>query len=141
MGLANGPPLPVKVAAFAIPGVLASFVLWGLRQHPMPSAIATFAFVVSHYLLSSWFQQRYHDALARDPSTCPQLFLYSAEDKLVDCRVVEKLLNRRKERGVPVVRRKWFVGAHMALLKQFPLEYSRALNDFLQSNNELMKMI
>jgi len=97
-------------------------------------------------MLVGWLKQRkrnseYFEMCASDPVVAPSLFLYSSSDRLVDFRVVERLVAERRRRITSkdesiatqhVRARRWENTAHVAHCKAKPSEYRGEVEILLQ---------
>lgn len=135
--LAMKPPLSLRLALLAPPLGAVTLMAWALRcgRGRLAAVVLTAAVVFS--MRSNAHNTSYHAKIAADPTTCPQLFLYSANDVLVTRGVVESMLERRRARGVAVMSRCFAGLAHMELLRGGRSEYEQALDEFLLAVRKL----
>jgi len=128
--LAGRPSLGIRCAFFAAPTMLLPALVRYFQRRPMAGLGLLMAIVIIMCTASRRTNNRYHQALVNDPIKCPQLFLYSQADHLVDHRIVRFILHSRRKKGIEVMEQCWISGAHMALLLEHSLEYRAALNEF-----------
>eukprot|EP01062_Namystynia_karyoxenos_P030765 TRINITY_DN22907_c0_g1_i1.p1 TRINITY_DN22907_c0_g1~~TRINITY_DN22907_c0_g1_i1.p1 ORF type:complete len:320 (+),score=71.14 TRINITY_DN22907_c0_g1_i1:69-962(+) len=74
---------------------------------------------------------RYQHALANDPARAPTLFLYSADDAMIDPACVEQLAAARQRLGVRVKLQRWEQSEHVLHLRHHPEQYIATLRRFL----------
>ena len=71
--------------------------------------------------------------LRADPLPAPTLYLYGADDHLIDASQLEALIAERTAQGVaPITSRRWERSEHVAHLRWHPEEYRTALLGFLR---------
>ncbi|XP_037779879.1 transmembrane protein 53-A-like isoform X2 [Penaeus monodon] len=70
-------------------------------------------------------------ALVEDKARCPQLFLYSRADKLINYNDVEYFVAERQKLGVPVVTKCWDDSAHVQHYRVHPDSYSSSVYSFI----------
>lgn len=134
--LASRPPLMVRLTILSLPGAVILWLLLALqhgRRWPRAAVAGLLALALATTARSRMRTERYIQELASDPSSCPQLFLYSQADALVPPRVVDDLIGRRRARGVHVQSRKWSSASHMDLLRDEPVEYADVLGRFVSN--------
>ncbi|XP_047476357.1 transmembrane protein 53-like [Penaeus chinensis] len=70
-------------------------------------------------------------ALVEDKARCPQLFLYSRADKLINYNDVEYFVAERQKLGIPVVTKCWDDSAHVQHYRVHPDAYSSSVYSFI----------
>mmetsp|Transcript_101202 Transcript_101202/g.325134 ORF Transcript_101202/g.325134 Transcript_101202/m.325134 type:complete len:300 (-) Transcript_101202:61-960(-) len=131
--LATRPPLSLRLGLLVPPSALLLLLLWAVRRWPVRAALALLAVGGSLWRGgSNNYNEEYHHKLASDPTTCPQLFLYSSGDALVSHEAVECLIEQRRRRSVEVMAQRFEGVPHMELLRHRRPEYEEALDKYLQ---------
>ncbi|XP_064415728.1 transmembrane protein 53 [Latimeria chalumnae] len=78
------------------------------------------------------FNENHYDAMKKDPSRWPQLYLYSKADQVIRSRDVERMLKLRQEQGVLVEAVDFASSEHVSHFRRFPKEYSARCVGFLK---------
>lgn len=68
-----------------------------------------------------------------DPTSCPQLFLYSKADKIILSEDVEEMITARKERGFDVKSICWDDSEHVSHFRSHPEIYTKTCQEFVAS--------
>mmetsp|Transcript_1629 Transcript_1629/g.2650 ORF Transcript_1629/g.2650 Transcript_1629/m.2650 type:complete len:83 (-) Transcript_1629:761-1009(-) len=77
-------------------------------------------------------QSNYWNKVKNESSRCPQLFIYSNDDRLVSAEDVEEVADHRQKLGVSVQRYKLAKSPHVAHLRTNKDSYIAVLRDFLK---------
>ena len=80
---------------------------------------------------SSTSTDDFYSKMAEDPLRCPQLFLYSKADKLIDYRDVDYIIDVRRSKDVLVMSLCWEDSEHVSHLRQHRETYMKQCHDFL----------
>ncbi|KAK6484248.1 transmembrane protein 53-like [Huso huso] len=84
------------------------------------------------YSLTKYIHKNHYDAMLDDPTSWPQLYLYSRADKVIAHRDVELMVRARKQRGVRVESVDFINSDHVSHNRLFPEEYSIRCVTFLE---------
>ncbi|XP_041133854.1 transmembrane protein 53 [Polyodon spathula] len=84
------------------------------------------------YSLTKYIHKNHYDAMLDDPTSWPQLYLYSQADKVIAHRDVEQMVRARKQRGVRVESVDFINSDHVSHNRLFPEEYSVRCVTFLE---------
>lgn len=68
--------------------------------------------------------------------TCPQLYLYSDSDPLVDPKAVESFMESQRERGVEVTGHLFQGSGHCEHFRRHPHEYAMQISQFVSKAAE-----
>ena len=93
-----------------------------------------FFFISVWGTVTSFFQDHpsdYWQAMKKDPSRCPQLYLYSKADALVSYKSVESIIAYRKSLGVHVESVCWDDSQHVRHLPTHRESYIKRCYDFM----------
>jgi len=74
----------------------------------------------------------YWTCMCNDPATCPHLYLYSVQDKVVHQKEIEEMIAERRRRGVHVSTQCWDDSAHVMHFLAHRETYVTTCLDFLQ---------
>lgn len=104
------------------------------------SAMTTFVYcyfapvielLLSPFMHISLAGSNYWQALVADRARCPQLFLYSKADKLVDYHIIEKFAALRRNLGLEIVQHCWSDSPHVQHYRLYPTAYSFECKTFV----------
>ena len=62
-----------------------------------------------------------------------QAFIYSTKDHITDSEMIDRLIEKRKERGIDVMCLKFDDSDHVLHLRKHPKEYSQLLDHVLKT--------
>lgn len=74
----------------------------------------------------------YWSAIKKDPSTCPQLYLYSKADELISYLDIEEHINARRSQNITVRIICWPDSPHVAHLLKYHELYVKSCKDFIE---------
>ncbi|MBN3302322.1 transmembrane protein 53 [Amia ocellicauda] len=83
------------------------------------------------YPLTKYFHRNHYDAMLGDPSSWPQLYLYSKADKVITQTDVLGMVWARQLKGVQVESVDFTTSAHVSHFRDFPEQYSDRCLAFL----------
>ncbi|XP_078527864.1 transmembrane protein 53 isoform X2 [Lissotriton helveticus] len=84
------------------------------------------------YPLTKFFHENHYDAMKKDPSRWPQLYLYSKADLIVAASDVETMMQRRQEQGILVDSVDFEESAHVSHFRDYPVRYTEVCSSFLK---------
>ncbi|MEE6495302.1 hypothetical protein FKM82_002003 [Ascaphus truei] len=101
-------------------------------------ALATFALMVIIlrillYPLTRFLHENHYDAMKKDVSRWPQLYLYSRADPIVSFLDVEGMIAARRRRGLPTDALDFEKSEHVCHYRRYPQRYSEMCITFLSS--------
>lgn len=111
-------PLAVKYL------ILFLFLLYSFFLHCL--------FAILRLLLPHSVASDYWSAIKKDPSTCPQLYLYSKADELISYLDIEEHINARRSRNITVRTICWPDSPHVAHLLKYRELYVKSCQDFIE---------
>lgn len=91
--------LKAGLASASIAGAMMVRMASGTTMNFMRNTAITIGCV---YAAQKFISDRYIDKCVNQPLICPQLYLYSKEDELVEYQVVENVISKRLEKGIQV---------------------------------------
>ncbi|XP_053325931.1 transmembrane protein 53 [Spea bombifrons] len=99
-------------------------------------ALAAFALMVIVlrillYPLTRFFHENHYDAMKSDPSTWPQLYLYSRADAMISCLDVENMIALRRKKRLPTESFDFEKSEHVSHYRRYPQKYSDMCITFL----------
>lgn len=94
-------------------------------------SITSFCMIMTDVIL---FDRRLSSIIStlKDQPPCPQLYLYSATDKVIPASAVECFLMEQKALGRSVYAHDFGSSPHVDHLRSFPHVYSAKVNEFLK---------
>ncbi|KAM9325304.1 transmembrane protein 53 [Gastrophryne carolinensis] len=118
----------------ALNSVLRANTNWLLRY----LALAVFAVMVSVlgillYPLMRSLHEHHYDAMMKDPSLWPQLYLYSRADHIISHLDVENMVAMRRQRRLPTESLDFQKSQHVLHYRQFPEKYATACTTFVKA--------
>ncbi|CAI9546265.1 unnamed protein product [Staurois parvus] len=94
-------------------------------------AIMVFVLRIVLYPMTRFLHENHYDAMKRDPSLWPQLYLYSRADRIISYRDVETVVTARRQRRLPTDSVDFQKSEHVSHYRRYPERYSSACVTFL----------
>ncbi|XP_028667097.1 transmembrane protein 53 [Erpetoichthys calabaricus] len=85
------------------------------------------------YSITKHIHENHFDAMLKEPSNWPHLYLYSKADRVIDHRDVERMVKARQQQGFPIKSVDFVTSEHVSHLRMFPELYSKHCIAFLDS--------
>ncbi|XP_072275375.1 transmembrane protein 53 [Pyxicephalus adspersus] len=95
-------------------------------------AILVFTLRIVLYPMTRFFHENHYDAMKRDPSLWPQLYLYSRADRIIAYKDVEAMVSARRQRHLPTQSLDFDKSEHVSHYRRYPEKYSSACIVFLR---------
>ncbi|NP_001107322.1 transmembrane protein 53 [Xenopus tropicalis] len=100
-------------------------------------ALAAFALMVIIlrillYPVTRYVHENHYDAMKKDPSRWPQLYLYSRADPIISYLDVESIIAARRRRCLPTEALDFGKSEHVSHFRRFPQRYSETCTSFLR---------
>ncbi|XP_018429244.1 PREDICTED: transmembrane protein 53 [Nanorana parkeri] len=116
----------------ALNAILRPGTAWPLR-FPLLAAFAIMVFLlrIVLYPLTRFLHENHYDAMKRDPSLWPQLYLYSRADRIVSHKDVEGMVTARRQRHLPTESLDFQKSEHVSHYRRYPEKYSHTCVAFL----------
>mmetsp|Transcript_12914 Transcript_12914/g.16049 ORF Transcript_12914/g.16049 Transcript_12914/m.16049 type:complete len:260 (-) Transcript_12914:2376-3155(-) len=129
------PDQPMKsLAQFSVGAPMLIAVAYIMQQkHPWLRALQILG---GYKLTSGIINFFYHKGMRTVSQKCPQLYLYSKEDKLVRHEVVTKVADAESARGIKVTKQEFIGSKHVAHLQSHPVLYEQTIDSFLNDTLE-----
>ncbi|KAM5148847.1 transmembrane protein 53 [Mantella aurantiaca] len=119
-------------SVLALNTILRAGTAWPLRYPLLAAfAITVFTLRILLYPLTRFIHENHYDAMRREPSLWPQLYLYSRADAIISHRDVEGVVTARRQRHLPTRSLDFETSAHVSHYRRFPEKYAGACVLFL----------
>ncbi|XP_040216897.1 transmembrane protein 53 [Rana temporaria] len=106
---------------------------WPLRYLLLAAfAIAIFILRIVLYPMTRFLHENHYDAMKRDPSLWPQLYLYSRADRIISYLDVVGAVSARRQRRLPTESVDFQKSEHVSHFRRYPEKYSGACVNFLR---------
>ncbi|XP_068095637.1 transmembrane protein 53 [Hyperolius riggenbachi] len=95
-------------------------------------AVMVFILRIILYPMTRFLHENHYDAMIKDPSRWPQLYLYSRADHIISYLDVEKMVAARRYRHLPTESLDFQESEHVCHYRRYPERYSNICSKFLR---------
>ncbi|XP_067423863.1 transmembrane protein 53 isoform X2 [Emydura macquarii macquarii] len=83
------------------------------------------------YPMTRFFHESHYDALLKEPSRWPELYLYSRSDRIIQASDIEHMIEARRQHNVSVKAVDFSDSAHVSHLRAYPSYYISLCTSFM----------
>ncbi|XP_048353443.1 transmembrane protein 53 [Sphaerodactylus townsendi] len=91
------------------------------------------------YPLTRFIHENHYDAMLKQPSSWPELYLYSSADNVIVANDVETMIKARQQQRVPIKAVDFMNSAHVSHFRAYPSLYVIHCTSFMYSCLRLLK--